>query len=917
MMRFSRFLPLLGLIVLAFFFFWKLAFTDMILARGDTYNYFYPYWDVRNAAFRAGELPLWTPNIFMGAPLLANPQLGTFYPPNWLMIPFRAPDAIRYSILIHIIWAATGAFVLFRQTIIKSLVPSLLAASVFALSGYLGAHAEQINQLQGLSWMPWLFYFFYQAMTGQRRTLWTGLLAVGLALQIFSGHTQTVFITGVGLGIFAVAYGVGEHGNAPLQKFHSMGIALITLLLASIVALLLAIPQILPTLELTGMSNRGGGFTAQQATAFSLPPTYLGRALLPSYDGQLFGEYIGYIGVIALGLALVGSITPINIIPSQLVGEHGNAPNSNHSKHTRIIWIGIAIVGLTFAIGRFNPFYWQIASLPGFNLFRVPARWLSLFVLAMSMLSGIGLHMILTQRIDYKRLTVVGLSLIGLMLIGRFSEVAQVDIVGSAVPTRTTLFMWSLGLIMFIASAVGIPYIVSFNPIKVKQWLGVFVVLLVILELFLASRILPYNDLTPRDVYEGQRFTISQLLAYNDEQTPSGRVLSISQRFFDPGDNARLRERYQQMGMDEEAIQTAFTAVKRQETLFPNLSLTWGIPSIDGFGGGVLPTIYYSQFTSLLLPENTPRTVDGRLGEILALPECRGACIPDLRWLTMTDTRYLITDKVYDIWYEGVAYDTSLAQFWQQQQDFSISGSTDFVYDEIRVLHIEPLAIENNSVSTINDDIFVSVVTFDELANLLREGTSSILAMTVVDTRTDDFLQVVPDGWQRLLSSDIKIYENLSASRAYFAENSQILPDDWQGHEDALTLLQNCLDCTVIHGAESISSQVSENDTIRFVQYTPTHIEILSNTESEAYLILNDAFYRGWLATVNGEETPIYRANVMFRALRVPSGESTVIFDFVPTLWYRSMMFGAVMWLIAIVTGIILFRRQRRESRAR
>src|SRR5262245_36853613 len=136
MTKFARIFSIPLLITLTLLFFWKLAFTDMILARGDTYAYFYPYWDVRNAAFRAGELPLWTPDIFMGAPLLANPQLGTFYPPNWLTTPFHAPDAIRYSILLHIIWAAAGVFVLFRRTVSEKIVPAILAASVFALSGY-------------------------------------------------------------------------------------------------------------------------------------------------------------------------------------------------------------------------------------------------------------------------------------------------------------------------------------------------------------------------------------------------------------------------------------------------------------------------------------------------------------------------------------------------------------------------------------------------------------------------------------------------------------------------------------------------------------------------------------------------------------------------------------------------------------
>jgi uncharacterized membrane protein YfhO len=63
--------------------------------------------------------------------------------------------------------------------------------------------------------------------------------------------------------------------------------------------------------------------------------------------------------------------------------------------------------------------------------------------------------------------------------------------------------------------------------------------------------------------------------------------------------------------------------------------------------------------------------------------------------------------------------------------------------------------------------------------------------------------------------------------------------------------------------------------------------------------------------TVNGQETSIYRANVMFRAVRVPAGASTVIFEFVPTLWYGSMAFGAVAWLFLLVAGSVFWWRSR------
>src|SRR5689334_15160571 len=179
----------------------------MILARGDMYAYFYPYWTIRSAAFLSGHIPLWTPDIFMGVPLLANSQIGVFYPPNWIVTPFDAPAAITISLLLHVIWAMTGAYRLARATLGLDQLPALLAAAVFGLGGYMGAKVENINQFQALAWMPWLFLLLHFAiMSSTSRTVlrYGLLLGIGIALQLLAGHPQTVFITAVGLGVYAL-----------------------------------------------------------------------------------------------------------------------------------------------------------------------------------------------------------------------------------------------------------------------------------------------------------------------------------------------------------------------------------------------------------------------------------------------------------------------------------------------------------------------------------------------------------------------------------------------------------------------------------------------------------------------------------------------------------------------------------------
>ena len=882
MRRIYHWLPLVALILLTMLFFYKLAFSNMILARGDTYTYFYPYWDARNMAMRLGELPLWTSDIFMGVPLLANPQLGTFYPANWLTIPLTAPDAVRVSILGHIGWSALGAFVLFREVMSKRLLPAIVTAVVFALSGYMTAHVEQINQLQGLSWLPWLIFFYHKTLVSPYRMRWGLVLAMAWALQIFSGHTQTVFMSGIALGIyglfvvFTTPHSNEEESLKPSLTLKTIVSNLVTLAIVASFAILLALPQLLPTLELTGMSNRGGGFSANEATAFSLPPTYLGRALLPSYDGQLFTEYIGYIGVIALGLAIYGALVSI--------------PN----KPRPTIWIVLVCIGLFFAMGRYTGVYWYIAELPGFNLFRVPARWLAFYALGMSMLAGYGLLTLEKHGLQKIPVIFVFGVLSILMLLARLLPVLQVDIVGSAQPTLMTLGLWAIALVILVGIFATAKY--KFMPL--------FASLFLVAELFFASQILPYNDLAPRDVYLGQRFTISQMLAFNQQGVPPARMLAISGRLFDTGDRSTLQARYTHYGMDDVAQQTAFTAVKNQEILFPNLGLTWDIPTIDGYGGGVLPTIYYSQFTSLLLPDNSLRSVDGRIGEMLSQSACRGACIPDYELLQFTDIQYIIADKNFDVPYEGIFYDTSLAEYWQ-----NIPQEPEFNFDEVRILLRENIVdLDTTPFDFQGTSYYLASLSWDGFRDLLNDNNEIVLGASVVNTITNTFQQLTPAGFERVLSSDIKIYRLDSSTRAGLASEIMITPDTWDGHEAALDILRDNPITLVLHDAPILEG--TSSGSVEIMEYTDTRVHMSVNSEEATYLYLADAYYSGWRATVNGEDRPVYRANVMFRAVAVPAGESDVIFEFVPRLWYFAMGVGGVVWILSFVLLMGLFLRK-------
>ncbi len=881
--RWKGILPALSialLLLLTLLFFQQLAFSGKILARGDTYNYFYPYWDARNQAFRAGELPLWTNDLFMGAPLLANPQIGSYYPPNWLTAPLRAPSAISISILLHIALAAAGTCWLYRLTISAKWLPALAAGISFAFGGYLGAHVEQINQLQGLAWMPILFALYHRLLKQQRPLRDALLLALAWALQIFSGHTQTVFISGVGLGIYGLAQVAGENGD---RKSTSLRL-LLSLAIPFLLALLLALPQLLPSLELLRLSNRGGGFTTQEATAFSLPPAMLGRALLPSYDGQLFGEYVTTIGLSGLALALWG------MTAQQL------------PRPQRRTWLLIALLGLALALGRYNPLYLLLAELPGFNLFRVPARFLALFSLALAMLGGLGVEALHSHPTSIsghrRRLKMIGITGALLLLIAATATLPPDPslIFGESQVSPVSLLLWlGAGLIT-----------VALFSIHQRRWTPIAAVALLITELLLAAQNLPYNDLAPPEGYLGQRFTISQMLAFQAEQNPPGRVLSISQLYFDPGDIAALRQDYDRLGLDAASQFHALDSIKKQEMLLPNLPLTWGIPSIDGFGGGIMPTRAYSQFSSLLSPPDVPPAVDGRLSERLALPACRGACIPDLRWLQATDTRYLITDRVYDVWHDDIAYDTALARFWRDVSAIEPSP----LGDQIHILHSGSLAATPDT-TTLPDGLSLTITDWAGLQSHLQRG-ADILAVTAVNSRHPQIQQQLqPPPFERVLSSDIKIYRLPSMGRAYLATDPLILPDDLARQEAALQLLQNGQAIVINGAAPPLPGDATDEGSISFIGYDATRVELKVSSPAAAYLILGDAHYPGWEATVNGAPTPIYRANLIFRALPLPAGDSSVVFRFEPHLWRAALYIGITLWMIALLLCLVLWRQGR------
>ncbi len=917
------------LFLLTVAFFWKIALTNLILSGLDVFTYFYPYKAYAAEAIRHGTLPLWNPCLFMGVPFLANIQSATLYPLSLPMYWLSVPKMVSYSIVLHIFMGAAFTYLLGRRVLGLGPWGAFVAGTVLGLGGFLGAQAEHVNQLSVLVWLPLTLCLFHLSFT-RRRLLYPLATGLVIGLQFLGGHAQSSYINLTALACFAVYLPLAQRSRAADSRWRSrdtataVGRSLGLFVLVVVVGAGLAAFQLLPTYELSSLSIRSAGLPYRQAVSFSLRPSILARSLLPSFADTPFSEYVAYVGIIPLLLALLGV---------SLRGRRGHAA----------FFIALAALGLFLALGIYNPIYFLLYRLvPGFNLFRAPARWLYLYVLGTAVLAGLGVEELASlttgPSVSRKRLALGSLVLVMLVIL----------FVVMDPPSPTVLGAW-LALAVLGGAVLWI-------GLRAQRGAVYLVVLasLVVAELLVASRYLAYNEATAPGAFSSMRTSVAHLLTHKGVH----RFLSYSDGSFDPGDLHEIQEIYGGQ-LSEEAVYDYVVATKRKETITPNLPLLYRLQSVDGYDGGVLPLARYVEWQRLLLPEEDI-SPDGRL-------QGRITEIPSGRMLNLFNVKYVLTDKVYDAWVDGVYYDlghraalggeeplsmvlddiphfpaTALgvvsylvdAEDLEQgsrvanvtitggdgeTRSFVLLAGEDTAEGEYRAAGARHQAVrivghwrgnpEGNDYHTLLEwekAIYPRRITVRYLAD---EGQLRLRGLTLLDqrTRTHRALIVSTEGRYRLVhSGDVKIYENLDVlPRAFVVHQARAVPDD-EGMIAAMQERSFAPDEEVIlisEGSALSSDGANGGDRVRIVRYEPERVTIEAALASPGYLVVTDTYYPGWRVLVNGQPADILRADLYFRAVHLPEGEHVVEFIYDP-LTFKLGSLVSVIFVLFVAGGL-------------
>jgi uncharacterized membrane protein YfhO len=92
----------------------------------------------------------------------------------------------------------------------------------------------------------------------------------------------------------------------------------------------------------------------------------------------------------------------------------------------------------------------------------------------------------------------------------------------------------------------------------------------------------------------------------------------------------------------------------------------------------------------------------------------------------------------------------------------------------------------------------------------------------------------------------------------------------------------------------------------------PGHLSLAVTTDSPALLVISEAYYPGWAASVNGQPASVLEADAYLLAVPVPAGNSTVELNYRPT----TLFVGGIISLLSLSLSAILIVFRMKPTRS-
>lgn len=321
-------------------------------------------------ALHAGSFPLWTDDLFFGAPFFADYQSAVLYPPSLLIYSMPFPLGLSAFLAFHLAVAGWGMARYLQRRRGLGPTEALFGAVIFAFGGFFVSLIPLTNQLEVAAWLPWLL-LAGESLVASGGLRWFFALVVLVALQALGGAPEALLASLVLLVCAALRESVRAktwRGMPPLAAAVALGLVLCAV-------------QLLPTAAYAAATERSRGLGYDAVAAESLEPRSLLQLVFP-HAFESGGPGFVPEGGVPLFWSFYAGIAPIALAAVSLVARPVG------------FWAVVFWLSLVLSLGPATPIfpalYHLLPRLVG--AFRFPAKFFlpAHFALALLAASALG-----------------------------------------------------------------------------------------------------------------------------------------------------------------------------------------------------------------------------------------------------------------------------------------------------------------------------------------------------------------------------------------------------------------------------------------------------------------------------------------------------------------------------------------------
>jgi Bacterial membrane protein YfhO len=952
----GRNLSTLVIILLPLIYLYPAVLGTVTLVQGDGWTDLLGLHIALGQSIAQGVFPLWNPHIFGGMPLLAEIYTGALYPPNWLFGLLPPGVAVNIVVITTYHIALAGAY-RYARAIGINRAGSIVTGVAFTFGGFIVSAMGQASTIAAVAWMPWILLATEKLYKGVSWR-WISLGAIFVALQFFAGVPQITWYTVLVGGAYFLFSALIRDRQQP-RGTYVFGVSVM-----AICGALLSAVQLLPLRELQLLGGRAkldyGHFAEYSFPLPQVPallfPYFYGGASRPPYHIPYWGDvgvYVtcGYVGMLALLLAIV-------------------AVAGVRRQSLLWFWVGVVILSFTLSLGSFLPFGLNklLYQVPVYNLFRASFRHMVEFTFACAVLAGMGVNYLGQGDLkETRRAFRVGLAtMVIAVVITASAYIFGLRFFETAIPRPAQGYSITNPEILVPLLFFSISAVVLWNYAR-RRTLRSAALLVAVLLADLASygHFLDWRSYTFSVADRlGDPPTVKYIKT-READLNSFRVLTYTAEPF--GGNYDLLNhpnisiaRGLQSANGCEMLQLRAPAAVLGDISQLGVIQQPGAFSTTDQGLNLFNIKYLFTDLGVPLEAGKGRVYDGVRFRLYPLDlNLKPGDHQELGVKETTATELAILTALVD----SVHIDdgTPIVKLKIHTKDGKVferelqagRDSSEWAFDRpdvtARIKHARARLGESWSVSdamgSFEGHSYLARYPFDrteivkvEMDYLRQDATIQIRGATLFDSTIGlsvplDTVSLPPERWRKLISfGEVDIYQNMKMMpRAWFVNKVLAIP----GEEVLQTIRQGkaregepfdpaetaLIEKEGLGPAETdLFQSIGKIDSdVAVTRYEAQRIEVRTRNQKPGFLVLSEVYFPGWVAQVDGVESPLYRVDHTLRGLMVPPGEHKISFVYTaPSLRKGAIISGigmAILLVGACYPKLRRFKSKKSNSR--